>query len=129
MSELTGYALQSGGQDRPRALNPCGPALNISPKICQAIFPTNRNRREKTGLQNFAEGLSMLIVVPTVTDDATGASGATDIRPRAGSIGSASSLRDSNKVSGQPGLLNAEAFIRFGSSWCQSNQSDSCQSQ
>jgi len=71
----------------------------------------------------------MLIVVPTVTDDATGASGATDIRPRAGSIGSASSLRDSNKVSGQPGLLNAEAFIRFGSSWCQSNQSDSCQSQ
>jgi hypothetical protein len=97
------------GGTAPRALNARDPALNINPRTCKPIFPTNRNRREKTGPE-----LRRGLVNPdsntdrnpdrSSTDDATGASGATDIRPGAGSIGSAGSLRDSNKVSGQPGL-------------------------
>ena len=72
-------------------------------------FFLNRHRREKPQPTGFAEGSvnpdSSTDRNPdrSSSDDRIGATDATDIRPGGGSIGSAGSPRDSNKVFGQPG--------------------------
>ena len=135
MSELRGYALQSGWRDRPRALNARGPALNMNPKTCHAILPANCNRREESAPQNFAEGSSILIVVPTgirivVVPMMPLVPAAPPIFVRVPVVSVARvviAVVIRSLVSRAD--VNAEAFIRFGSGWCQTNQSECCQSQ
>jgi hypothetical protein len=123
------------GETAPRAFNARDPALNLNPRTCKPIFPTNRNRREKTGPQNFAEGSSILIVVPTgirivVVPMMRLVPAAPPIFVRVPVVSVARvvfAIVIRSLVS--RAYVNTEAFIRFGSSWCQSNQSESCQSQ
>jgi hypothetical protein len=88
------------GETAPRALNARDPALNINREPVSRFF-----LRIVIGGKKPAPELRRGLVNPdsntdrnpdrSSTDDATGASGATDIRPGAGSIGNAGSLLDS----------------------------------
>ena len=100
VSELRGYALQTCWRDRPRALNACSPASNINPKTCQAVFPMIIIGEKKPQPTGFAEGSvnpdSSTDRNPdrSSSDDRTGSTYATDIRPGGGNSGSAGSPRD-----------------------------------